>query len=739
MSHKVIAGLALATASIVTTGVVEAEEVESSASTIEISNGEMVVQSDVTQLQVEEAKVHFEEARQDVVAQEAVVKEIESVKDQAQIAVIEGSLSVTETQKLVEQANPETIAEAQESVTRARQNVTVAEGVVAKEQERAQIARQDTLTQEVLVENHQARVIDAEAEVSAAKKAIEVLKKGVDQTSVQEELRKAEAEVITKTARVNEAQVALEDAKKADALLDEKRVQAQENLSQKMLVVEKTESLLNQIASEMSKEAVSTSFEDHAYYNQRDAVWASYYGNGSFAATGCVPAVLAMVFTELERRGVTPKQVADYLYNNTDYFNKSFSGTSAHGIIAASEHFGFVPTQLSSQAALVAALQEGHHVVGAVQNNKFSPWGSGYSHEVVMKGYSNGKTYIYDPYNRANIGWYPVASMWAEQSQDRDDRALGVPFFKITTQKMADLEGRKVQATKAVQTANRQLVEAKQEVAAYQVGSEQVPKAEVNLRQATLELDTAKENLLKTQEVVRLASQELDEREAALKEAQSNLALKEASLEDAKVDLIDSKAKLESLKSVVMEAEKEVVKAEQALIQAKQDLVQKEEVLSGLEQATEKLVEAKEKLAVAKLDLDQKNQNFEQAKGELERLKTAMLEAESKYQALMTAYQAKIEEKHTEQLLMDYQSLVASGSQVLPVVDETGKVTAYVKGNSSKVVISSPTSISTKGMSDNHQEESSNETPEFISLKKIKDSRPLAYQGIRPSFSIIFL
>ncbi|MCK1223207.1 C39 family peptidase, partial [Streptococcus uberis] len=220
--------------------------------------------------------------------------------------------------------------------------------------------------------------------------------------------------------------------------------------------------LLNQVASEMSKEQVTTSLQNQSYYNQRDGAWAGYYGNNTFASTGCVPTSLAMVFTELARRGVTPTEVANYLYNNTNYYNKYFSGTSANGIVSATRAFGFVPTHLDSQNAIAEALQAGHYVVGAVQNNKFSPWGPQYSHEVVMRGYSNGNTYVYDPYNRANIGWYPVANLWVERSGDKDDNALGVPFFKITTQKMAELETQKAQLTSAVNTAKSQLDQAKQ-------------------------------------------------------------------------------------------------------------------------------------------------------------------------------------------------------------------------------------------------------------------------------------
>ncbi len=75
-------------------------------------------------------------------------------------------------------------------------------------------------------------------------------------------------------------------------------------------------------------------------------------------------------------------------------------------------------------------LQEGHHVLAAVQNNKFVLGGT---HELVLKGYSNGMTYVYDPYNSSNNGWYSVASLWSEQSTDRiDTSGLGRPFVKIT-------------------------------------------------------------------------------------------------------------------------------------------------------------------------------------------------------------------------------------------------------------------------------------------------------------------
>ncbi|MCY7191140.1 GBS Bsp-like repeat-containing protein [Streptococcus gallolyticus] len=170
------------------------------------------------------------------------------------------------------------------------------------------------------------------------------------------------------------------------------------------------------------------------YYNQRDGRWANTrYGYYTMASTGCVPTSLAMVFSALTNTEVLPTTVASYLYNNTVEFNRGTEGTTGNGILVASRQWGLTPTVINSSAALTSALKEGHHVVAAVQQDKFSPWGYGTSHEIVLKGYSNGNTYVSDPYNSANNGWYPIASLWNEQStQSVDTRGLGNPFVKIT-------------------------------------------------------------------------------------------------------------------------------------------------------------------------------------------------------------------------------------------------------------------------------------------------------------------
>ncbi|MFI3836305.1 GBS Bsp-like repeat-containing protein [Streptococcus equinus] len=169
------------------------------------------------------------------------------------------------------------------------------------------------------------------------------------------------------------------------------------------------------------------------YYNQRDGRWGgNRYGYYTLASTGCVPTSLAMVFSSLTGNEVLPTTVASYLYNNTVEFNRGTEGTTGNGILVASRQWGLTPTVINSSAALTSALKEGHHVVAAVQQDKFSPWGWGTSHEIVLKGYSNGNTYVYDPYNASNNGWYSIELLWREQStQAVDVNGLGHPFVKV--------------------------------------------------------------------------------------------------------------------------------------------------------------------------------------------------------------------------------------------------------------------------------------------------------------------
>ncbi|WP_247906400.1 GBS Bsp-like repeat-containing protein [Streptococcus anginosus] len=166
------------------------------------------------------------------------------------------------------------------------------------------------------------------------------------------------------------------------------------------------------------------------YFSQRDGRWAGRtYGGYTFAATGCVPTTVAMAISGTTGQTVLPTTVADYLYHSTNEFNKRSYGTTSHGIVLAARHWGLKTDVLGSTAAVREALAMGHHVLGAVGTSVFANYPV--THELVMKGYNNGMTYVMDPYNSNNNGYYSVDYLFRVRSLDPTDNTEGSPFMII--------------------------------------------------------------------------------------------------------------------------------------------------------------------------------------------------------------------------------------------------------------------------------------------------------------------
>ena len=166
------------------------------------------------------------------------------------------------------------------------------------------------------------------------------------------------------------------------------------------------------------------------YYSQRDLRWAGkYYGVSNVDQSGCVPTSLAMTFTDILGRTILPTTVADYLYNNTNSFNKGEAGTDADGIVAATRNWGLNSQLVTGAGGIAEALMAGKHVLAAVGNSQFTS--DPYTHELVLHGYDNGKTYVRDPYNSGNNGWYSINYLHSIKSKDPMDNKLGAPFFSI--------------------------------------------------------------------------------------------------------------------------------------------------------------------------------------------------------------------------------------------------------------------------------------------------------------------
>ena len=166
------------------------------------------------------------------------------------------------------------------------------------------------------------------------------------------------------------------------------------------------------------------------YYSQRDSRWARRtYGGYTFAATGCVPTTVAMAISGITGQTVLPTTVADYLYHSTNEFNKRSYGTTSRGIVLAARHWGLKTDVLGSTAAVREALAMGHHVLGAVGTSVFANYPV--THELVMRGYNNGMTYVMDPYNANNNGYYSVDYLFRVRSLDPTDNTEGSPFMTI--------------------------------------------------------------------------------------------------------------------------------------------------------------------------------------------------------------------------------------------------------------------------------------------------------------------
>ncbi|MGJ0022742.1 C39 family peptidase [Streptococcus dysgalactiae] len=643
---KVLTGIAVAALS-TGTGLVQADDL---SNTRPAKAAEVVTHTEVTENQVADAKTKADEATKAVKDQEVTVKAAEAEKTQAQQSLVNATTAVNDTEKLASEATPDGLTKAQEETEASQSAVTDAQEQLEAAQEAESTAQTAVDHQKETVAKASQAVVEKEATVTSATQAVNQAKAALTTSNQAADVSGAEEKVLAAQEAVTKAEIQVSQAQEADAKHESDVSHAKEELDLKSQKLTEKQTTLEQVMAAIEAERLTKPVENGTYFNQRDNEWQKAYGNQTFAATGCVPSALAMVFSDLAKRDVTPTEIADYLWHNTDEFNKHYGGTSGKGLVAATNRYGFVSTHLDSQSTIIAALQAGHHVLAAVQNNKFSPWGPQYSHEIVLRGYSNGNTYVYDPYEKANIGWYPVANLWNEQSRDAIDTAeVGVPFFKITTQKMAQLERAKVVAKEGLTTAKANLV-------------------------------AAKAMLDKAKQTAKLAEQDLETKTANLKQAQDHLTLKQDDLAKAQTVLAAQEKSLEQLTQVLSLAQENLGRATKAVEQAKADLTQKQAYVTNLKQVTKLRQESQDKVNQAKAVLSEASARLEQ---ELETLKTLQAKEANltaQYQAIFKAYQAVLAAKHHSQLAESKAKLEAKGEEAVPVVNEVGHVTDYVSG-----------------------------------------------------------
>ena len=166
------------------------------------------------------------------------------------------------------------------------------------------------------------------------------------------------------------------------------------------------------------------------YYNQKDERWGYIlYGLGLFKSTGCAPTSMAMAFSSILEKEILPTDVANYLYYNTNEFNRKNKGSSGMAIIYASKYYNVKCTPLNSKEEIIAALSEGKLVYAAMGPGKFAT--VFYNHAIILAGYDNGLTMAYDPLKPENNSWTSVDQIFNEQSKDPDDSLGGSNFYVL--------------------------------------------------------------------------------------------------------------------------------------------------------------------------------------------------------------------------------------------------------------------------------------------------------------------
>ena len=168
------------------------------------------------------------------------------------------------------------------------------------------------------------------------------------------------------------------------------------------------------------------------YYNQYDNRWKDIpYGLSKLGPRGCAPTAMAMAFSGIKGVEILPNEVADYLYYNTREFNKDVPGTTGLGIIYATNHFGIQRYGINTKADLDNALQSGQIVFAAMGNGIYGT--AFWNHAIILKGYSNGNTYSYDPLDTSKNMWVSTATIWSQKSIDADDYRGGSVFYALTS------------------------------------------------------------------------------------------------------------------------------------------------------------------------------------------------------------------------------------------------------------------------------------------------------------------
>ena len=164
------------------------------------------------------------------------------------------------------------------------------------------------------------------------------------------------------------------------------------------------------------------------FYLQGDSRWGGIrIGSYTIARTGCVPTSIAMALSGIFNTLIRPDTVAQWLYSNTQEYNRIMHGGSGAANLYAAKAWNASAYGIGSTNALVSALAKGYIVTAIVGPGTFTSAGT--THEIVLWGSSAGSCNVYDPLGRS--GKYSISSIWSQRSFDSYDLRGGYVFYAI--------------------------------------------------------------------------------------------------------------------------------------------------------------------------------------------------------------------------------------------------------------------------------------------------------------------
>jgi len=159
------------------------------------------------------------------------------------------------------------------------------------------------------------------------------------------------------------------------------------------------------------------------YFSQLDGRWSRHNLHGyTMGQAGCVPTSIAMVLKGSYGHNVNPENLRSVMnHKKANYF-----GSTGQDLIDAVNRYGGRKVKVIKTVSETSKLlQRGIPIIEFVRVGNIT-------HAIVLHGFNNGATQVYDPYNRAFFnGKYNVSYLASRISNDRGDWNAGRPVFAI--------------------------------------------------------------------------------------------------------------------------------------------------------------------------------------------------------------------------------------------------------------------------------------------------------------------